>query len=116
MTITDIVLAFPIAFYMAKVASPRVRALLVVAVLMPLWSSYLVKVYTWRIMLQHDGIVNWALDPFGLHGPGLRERGHLARVLVPVAAVHGPADLRRARANPELACSTRPVTSAARPG
>ena len=50
-TITDIVLAFPIAFFMAKVATPRVRALLVVAVLMPLWSSYLVKVYTWRIML-----------------------------------------------------------------
>ena len=58
-TLADIVLAFPIAFYMAKVASPRVRALLVVAVLMPLWSSYLVKVYTWRIMLQNEGIVNW---------------------------------------------------------
>ena len=101
-TITDVVLAFPIAFYMAKVASPRVRALLVVAVLMPLWSSYLVKVYTWRIMLQNEGIVNWALDPFGLTGPGLRERGHLARVLLPVAAVHGPADLRRPRADPEL--------------
>jgi putative spermidine/putrescine transport system permease protein len=69
-TLADIVLAFPIAFYMAKVASPRGRALLVVAVLMPLWSSYLVKVYTWRIMLQNEGIVNWALDPFGLSGPG----------------------------------------------
>jgi putative spermidine/putrescine transport system permease protein len=78
-TITDIVLAFPIAFYMAKVASPRTRALLVVAVLMPLWSSYLVKVYTWRIMLQHDGIVNWALDPFGLSGPGF---GNVATWLV----------------------------------
>jgi len=78
-TITDIVLAFPIAFYMAKVASPRVRALLVVAVLMPLWSSYLVKVYTWRIMLQNDGIVNWALDPFGLSGPGF---GNVATWLV----------------------------------
>jgi putative spermidine/putrescine transport system permease protein len=54
-TLADIVLAFPIAFYMAKVASPRARALLVVAVLMPLWSSYLVKVYTWRIMLQNEG-------------------------------------------------------------
>ena len=78
-TITDIVLAFPIAFYMAKVASPRTRALLVVAVLMPLWSSYLVKVYTWRIMLQNDGIVNWALDPFGLSGPGF---GNVATWLV----------------------------------
>jgi len=78
-TLADIVLAFPIAFYMAKVASPRVRALLVVAVLMPLWSSYLVKVYTWRIMLQNDGIVNWALEPFGLSGPGF---GNVATWLV----------------------------------
>jgi len=78
-TITDAILAFPIAFYMAKVASPRVRALLVVAVLMPLWSSYLVKVYTWRIMLSHDGIVNWLLDPIGLHGPGF---GNVATWLV----------------------------------
>jgi len=78
-TVTDALLAFPIAFYMAKVASPRVRALLVVAVLMPLWSSYLVKVYTWRIMLQNEGIVNWALDPFGLQGPGF---GNVATWLV----------------------------------
>jgi putative spermidine/putrescine transport system permease protein len=46
---------------------------------MPLWSSYLVKVYTWRIMLQNDGIVNWALDPFGLSGPGF---GNVATWLV----------------------------------
>jgi putative spermidine/putrescine transport system permease protein len=78
-TITDAILAFPIAFYMAKVASPRTRALLVVAVLMPLWSSYLVKVYTWRIMLSNEGIVNWALDPLGLEGPGF---GNVATWLV----------------------------------
>ena len=78
-TITDVILAFPIAFYMAKVASPRMRALLVVAVLMPLWSSYLVKVYAWRIMLQNEGVVNWALDPFGLSGPGF---GNVATWLV----------------------------------
>jgi putative spermidine/putrescine transport system permease protein len=78
-TLADIVLAFPIAFYMAKVASRRARAMLVVAVLMPLWSSYLVKVYAWRIMLQNEGIVNWALDPFGLSGPGF---GNVATWLV----------------------------------
>ena len=50
-TITDAVLAFPIAFYMAKLASRRGKAILVVAVLLPLWSSYLVKVYSWRTML-----------------------------------------------------------------
>ena len=49
------VLAFPIAFYMAKVASPRTRNLLVVAILLPLWASYLVKVYAWRIILQEKG-------------------------------------------------------------
>jgi putative spermidine/putrescine transport system permease protein len=69
-TITDALLAFPIAFYMAKVASRRVRAAMVVAVLMPLWSFYLVKVYAWRTMLSTDGIINWALGPLHLHGPG----------------------------------------------
>ena len=69
-TITDALLAFPIAFYMAKVASRRTTAILVVAILLPLWSSYLVKVLAWRTMLSNEGIVNWALEPFGLHGPG----------------------------------------------
>ena len=69
-TVTDAVLAFPVAFYMAKVATPRVRGLLVVAVLMPLWASYLVKVYAWREILAADGILNWALAPLGVKGPG----------------------------------------------
>ena len=47
-TLTDALLAFPIAFYMAKVASPRMKGVLVVAILMPLWSFYLVKVYAWQ--------------------------------------------------------------------
>jgi putative spermidine/putrescine transport system permease protein len=69
-TVTDAIIAFPIAFYMAKVASQRGKAILVVAVLMPLWSSYLVKVLSWRTMLSEDGVINWALNPLGLHGPG----------------------------------------------
>jgi putative spermidine/putrescine transport system permease protein len=68
-TITDALLAFPIAFYMAKLATPRAKALLVVAVLMPLWSSYLVKVYAWRTILSEEGMLNWALDPIGLSVP-----------------------------------------------
>jgi len=68
-TVTDALLAFPIAFYMAKVASPRISGLLVVAVLMPLWSSYLVKVYAWRTILSENGALNWALDPIGLSAP-----------------------------------------------
>jgi putative spermidine/putrescine transport system permease protein len=69
-TVTDAILAFPIAFFMAKVATPRVRGLLIVGVLMPLWASYLVKVYAWREILSEDGILNWALGPLGLKGPG----------------------------------------------
>jgi putative spermidine/putrescine transport system permease protein len=69
-TITDAVIAFPIAFYMAKVASRRTKALLVVGVLLPLWSSYLVKVYAWRTLLSAGGVINWVLNPIGLHGPG----------------------------------------------
>ncbi len=68
-TITDIVLAFPIAFFMARVAGPRATAALVVAVLTPLWASYLVKVYSWRTMFAEEGIINWFLDPLGLSVP-----------------------------------------------
>jgi putative spermidine/putrescine transport system permease protein len=58
-TVADAILAFPIAFYMAKVASPRVKGLLVVAVLLPLWSGYLVKVYTWRTIMSSGGVLSW---------------------------------------------------------
>ena len=68
-TVTDILLAFPIAFFMARVVGARSKGLLVVAVLMPLWASYLVKVYSWRTMLSTNGVINWFLDPFGLHVP-----------------------------------------------
>jgi putative spermidine/putrescine transport system permease protein len=69
-TLTDAVLAFPVAFYMAKIAGRRGKAALVVAVLMPLWSSYLVKVYAWRTILSSGGVFNWALHPLGISGPG----------------------------------------------
>ena len=67
-TITDILLALPLAYYMARVASRGVRALLFVGVLMPLWSSYLIKAYTWRLITQQDGPINWTLAKVGL-GP-----------------------------------------------
>lgn len=69
-TIIDVALALPIAFYMAKVASPRARRILVIAVLMPLWASYLVKAYAWRSVLSQDGILEWLVSPFGLSTPG----------------------------------------------
>jgi putative spermidine/putrescine transport system permease protein len=70
-TVTDILLAFPIAYYMARVAAPRTRRFLVVAVLMPLWASYLVKIYAWRTILQGNGLLDSVLAPLGLDGPGL---------------------------------------------
>src|SRR4029079_8443142 len=57
-TITDAVLAFPIAMFMSWVARPRTKALLVALVLMPLWASYLIKVYAWRTMFANDGVLN----------------------------------------------------------
>jgi len=65
-TLTDAVLAFPLGYFMARRASPRTRALLFVMVLLPLWSSYLVRIYAWRTILAHDGAINWALGGIGL--------------------------------------------------
>ena len=69
-TVIDAVIALPMALFMAKVASRRWRSVLVAAVLTPLWASYLVKAYAWRTMLSNDGVVNWALEPVGVRGPG----------------------------------------------
>jgi len=68
-TVIDILIALPMAFFMAKVASPRVRAWLVIAILTPLWASYLVKAYSWRVMLGNGGPVDWLLGGPG-RGPG----------------------------------------------
>jgi putative spermidine/putrescine transport system permease protein len=70
-TVTDAVLAFPLAYYMARVAAPRTRAVLFVLVLLPLWSSYLVRVYAWRQILDHDGVLNWSLEKLGLPAANL---------------------------------------------
>jgi putative spermidine/putrescine transport system permease protein len=70
-TLTDALLAIPIAYYMARVASRRTRRILVIAVLMPLWAAYLVKVYAWRTILQENGFLEWILTPLGINAPGL---------------------------------------------
>ncbi len=69
-TVIDAVIAFPMAFHMAKIASPRTRHWYVIAVLTPLWAGYLVKAYAWRIMFSGTGVLDWVLHPFGLRGPG----------------------------------------------
>ena len=70
-TVTDAVLAFPLAFFMARVAPPRWRTTLFVLVLLPLWSSYLVRIYSWRVILAKNGALNWALNGIGLPDAGL---------------------------------------------
>ena len=60
-TLIDALIALPMAVYMAKVASPRARHWLVIAILTPLWASYLVKAYSWRVMLANGGPVDWLL-------------------------------------------------------
>ena len=65
-TLTDAVLAFPFAYFMAQFAGSRLRAALMTAVMLPLWSSYLARVYAWRLILAHDGALNWLLTTIGL--------------------------------------------------
>ena len=65
-TVTDAVLAFPFAYYMARVASRRVQTILFAAVLLPLWASYLARVYSWILILNHNGLLNWSLQSLGL--------------------------------------------------
>lgn len=61
-TFTTAVLAFPLAYYMARYASPRLKPYLYLAVLLPLWSSYLVRVYAWKLILAKEGILSWLVS------------------------------------------------------
>ena len=65
-TVTDAILAFPFAYFMAKVATRRTQTVLFAAVLLPLWASYLARVYAWILILNHDGVLNWTLQSIGL--------------------------------------------------
>ena len=69
-TATDAIVAFPFAYYMARIAGPRRRTLLFVLVLLPLFSSYLARIYAWRLILNHDGALNWTLGKLGLPTQG----------------------------------------------
>ena len=65
-TVTCMVLAFPYAYFMVRIAGRRLRIVLLVATVLPLWVSYLVRVYSWRLILNPDGALNWALNLLGL--------------------------------------------------
>jgi putative spermidine/putrescine transport system permease protein len=70
-TVTDAIIALPFAYFMARVATPRVRNILFAAVLLPLWASYLARVYAWIVILQNGGTVDWTLRKIGLAAPHL---------------------------------------------
>ena len=85
-TLACAVIAFPLAYYMARYATPRGRAALYLAILMPLWSSYLVRVYSWKLILAKEGVLswfvqhlrlrpalNWVLGVPGVGGPALSQ-------------------------------------------
>jgi putative spermidine/putrescine transport system permease protein len=65
-TIASAIIAFPIAYYAARFARGKTKALFYLAVMMPLWSSYLVKVYAWKLILAKEGIITWAANGLGL--------------------------------------------------
>ena len=67
-TVAAVIVALPLAYYIARYASTRIKGLMVLAVLLPLWSSYLVRVYAWKLILAAEGIVNWFLTRLGLGG------------------------------------------------
>ena len=73
MTITDALIAIPFAYFMARLASRRTRAVLFVLVLLPLWASYLARVYAWQLILNHDGLLNWSLRQVGLPAANIGE-------------------------------------------
>ncbi|HVO43742.1 MAG TPA: ABC transporter permease [Aggregatilineales bacterium] len=70
-TIADAILAFPLSYYMARFAPKRLKGLMYLLVLLPLWSSYLVRVYSWKLILANEGVLNWFLET--LHLGALRD-------------------------------------------
>lgn len=93
-TVACALLGFPLAYYMARYARGRAKALLYVAVMVPMWASYIVKAYSWTVILAKQGILVWCLGSLGLGGaldavlaiPGIGgntlSTSHLGRVLV----------------------------------
>jgi putative spermidine/putrescine transport system permease protein len=70
-TVVDAIVAFPFAYYMARIAAPRTRTALFVAILLPLWASYLAKVYSWLLIFTNHGFLDWVVGGLGLGHPQL---------------------------------------------
>jgi putative spermidine/putrescine transport system permease protein len=81
-TLASAIVAFPIANYMARYAGPKMKAFFYVGVMLPMWTSYLVKVYAWRLILAKQGILSWALEAVGAEG--------LLEALLRIPSIGGP--------------------------
>jgi putative spermidine/putrescine transport system permease protein len=81
-TLASAVIAFPIAYYAARYARGRTKAFFYLAIMMPLWSSYLVKVYAWKLLLAKEGAIMWIVNGLGL--------GFLVDGLLAVPGIGGP--------------------------
>ncbi len=64
-TVVAAIIAFPISWYAARYARGRIKALFYLGVMLPLWSSYLVKIYAWKLILAKEGIINWLVEGSG---------------------------------------------------
>ncbi|MCZ8156952.1 MAG: ABC transporter permease [Leptospira sp.] len=80
-TLVSAILAFPVAYYMAMFASPRLKPFLYLGIMLPLWSSYLVKVYAWKLLMAKEGIITWFLEQAGLT--------HLLEVILSLPVIGG---------------------------
>jgi len=67
-TITSVIIAFPLSYYIARFASPRLKSWLYLAVTLPLWTSYVVRVYSWKLILAQEGIISWFAQIVHLDG------------------------------------------------
>lgn len=65
-TIASAILAFPMAWYMARYTSGKMKAFFYIAVMLPMWASYIVKAYAWTLLLAKDGVAQWFLQHLGL--------------------------------------------------
>jgi len=64
-TVTDVILSFPLAYFASRLATPRMRNALLIAVVLPLWANYLVRVFAWKIILTPSGFLNWLVEMTG---------------------------------------------------
>ncbi len=116
-TVTDIVLAFPLAYHAARLATPRMRNALLIAVVLPLWANYLVRVFAWRIILTPNGFLNWLAELRRAGFPPARslELGDVAHV-ASTSGSRSPCCRSTRRWNASLSRSWRHRATSARAG